>query len=166
MGTTAVPERTTVRLDETLTVPPAGAVETAAGPPTVPDCADALPGTNTKLTDKIAADCINTFLNMVISTGCACLAHFGAVLTTVKGERTYACESSVRLAGGTQHRAARRSRDPNQGLLFCDAVRRYRPGLRGGALSPGHAGIRPKVSGPGEPADVIIQGPRETGSAG
>lgn len=35
---------------------------------------------------------------------------------------------------------------------FTEAVRRYWPGLPDGALHPGYAGVRPKISGPGEPA--------------
>ena len=57
--------------------------------------------------------------------------------------------------------------DPNRAALFYDAIRRYWPGLADGALLPGYAGIRPKVTGPGEPAgDFVIQGPLETGLAG
>ncbi|MNV97946.1 FAD dependent oxidoreductase [compost metagenome] len=37
-------------------------------------------------------------------------------------------------------------------------MRRYWPGLQDGALAAGYAGIRPKISGPGEPAaDFVIQ---------
>ena len=36
-----------------------------------------------------------------------------------------------------------------------------------GALQAGYAGIRPKISGPGQPAaDFVIQGPAEHGIAG
>lgn len=35
---------------------------------------------------------------------------------------------------------------------FYEAIRRYWPALADGALSPAYAGIRPKLSGPGEPA--------------
>lgn len=50
---------------------------------------------------------------------------------------------------------------------FYDEVRRYWPGLPDGALQAGYAGLRPKLSGPGEPAaDFVIQGPREHGVAG
>lgn len=38
------------------------------------------------------------------------------------------------------------------------AIRRYFPALEDGALTPGYAGIRPKLQGPGEPvADFVIQ---------
>jgi L-2-hydroxyglutarate oxidase LhgO len=50
--------------------------------------------------------------------------------------------------------------DPRRGDAFYAAVRRYWPGLRDGALQPGYAGIRPKISGPSEPAaDFVVQGP-------
>jgi L-2-hydroxyglutarate oxidase LhgO len=50
---------------------------------------------------------------------------------------------------------------------FYDEVRRYWPGLRDGALQPGYAGVRPKIRGPGEPAqDFRIDGPREHGVPG
>lgn len=41
---------------------------------------------------------------------------------------------------------------------FETAVRRYWPGLPAHALQPGYAGVRPKISGPGEPAaDFVVQ---------
>ena len=50
---------------------------------------------------------------------------------------------------------------------FAEAIRRYWPGLPDGALQPAYAGIRPKISGPGQPAaDFVIQGPAEHGVAG
>lgn len=52
--------------------------------------------------------------------------------------------------------------DPARAARFYRAIRRYWPGLPDGALAPGYSGIRPKTSGPGEPAsDFVIQGPRE-----
>jgi L-2-hydroxyglutarate oxidase LhgO len=42
--------------------------------------------------------------------------------------------------------------DPARASGFYAAVRRYWPDLPDGALQPGYAGIRPKLSGPGEPA--------------
>jgi len=57
--------------------------------------------------------------------------------------------------------------DPARGDAFYAQVRRYWPGLPDGALLPGYAGIRPKISGPGEPAaDFMIQGPTAHGVAG
>ncbi len=50
---------------------------------------------------------------------------------------------------------------------FYEAVRSYWPSLGDGMLTPGYAGIRPKVVGPGEPdGDFIVQGPAEHGVAG
>lgn len=57
--------------------------------------------------------------------------------------------------------------DAARGNAFYAEVRRYWPELRDGALQPGYAGIRPKISAPGEPAaDFVIQGPREHGVPG
>ena len=57
--------------------------------------------------------------------------------------------------------------DPRRGDAFYAAVRRYWPGLRDGALQPGYAGIRPKISGPAEPAaDFVVQGPETHGVPG
>ena len=50
---------------------------------------------------------------------------------------------------------------------FYAAIRRYWPGLPDGALQPGYAGIRPKISGPRDPAaDFSISGPAEHGIGG
>lgn len=50
---------------------------------------------------------------------------------------------------------------------FYAEIRKYWPALKDGALSPAYAGIRPKISGPEEPAaDFMIQGPSEHGVAG
>ena len=51
--------------------------------------------------------------------------------------------------------------DVDEGLagVFYKAIRRYWPALEDGTLSPGYAGVRPKVQAPGGPrADFIIQG--------
>jgi len=57
--------------------------------------------------------------------------------------------------------------DPARAQAFYAAIRRYWPGLPDGALAPGYAGIRPKISGRGEPvADFVVQGPRVHGVAG
>lgn len=57
--------------------------------------------------------------------------------------------------------------DPARGLAFYAEVRKYWPGLPEGALQPGYAGIRPKISGPGEATrDFLIQGPAEHGVPG
>jgi L-2-hydroxyglutarate oxidase LhgO len=57
--------------------------------------------------------------------------------------------------------------DSRRGDAFYAAVRRYWPGLRDNALQPGYAGIRPKISGPDEPAaDFVVQGPAAHGIPG
>ena len=57
--------------------------------------------------------------------------------------------------------------DPSRGDGFYEEVRRYWPGLQDGALVPGYAGIRPKISGPHEAAaDFCIEGPAAHGVAG
>lgn len=46
-------------------------------------------------------------------------------------------------------------------------IRRYWPGLPEGALAPAYTGVRPKLSGPGEPAaDFLVQGPADHGLPG
>ncbi len=50
---------------------------------------------------------------------------------------------------------------------FYSSIRAYWPGLPPGALQPAYAGVRPKISGPGEPAaDFMIQGPAQHGVRG
>jgi L-2-hydroxyglutarate oxidase LhgO len=50
--------------------------------------------------------------------------------------------------------------DPRRAERFYAAIRAYWPRLQDNALLPGYAGIRPKISGPGEPAaDFRIDGP-------
>lgn len=50
---------------------------------------------------------------------------------------------------------------------FYSAIRRYWPGLPDNTLAPDYAGIRPKLTGPGEPAaDFLIEGPAQHGLAG
>ncbi|MBS4036530.1 MAG: FAD-dependent oxidoreductase, partial [Hydrogenophaga sp.] len=57
--------------------------------------------------------------------------------------------------------------DPARGDAFYAEVRRYWPGLADGSLQPGYAGMRPKISGPGEPAaDFLLQGPAVHGVPG
>jgi L-2-hydroxyglutarate oxidase LhgO len=56
---------------------------------------------------------------------------------------------------------------PRRADGFYAAIRRYWPGLKDGALHPAYAGIRPKISGPGEhAADFLIQGPADHGTQG
>lgn len=57
--------------------------------------------------------------------------------------------------------------DPARGDAFYAEVRKYWPALPDGALIPGYAGMRPKISGPGEPAaDFVIDGPASHGVPG
>ena len=57
--------------------------------------------------------------------------------------------------------------DPRRSERFYAAIRCYWPALPDGVLAPGYAGIRPKISGPKEPAtDFLIQGPAAHGVAG
>jgi L-2-hydroxyglutarate oxidase LhgO len=57
--------------------------------------------------------------------------------------------------------------DPRRADGFYEAVRSYYPALKDGAIEPGYAGIRPKLSGKGEPAaDFLIQGPADHGVSG
>lgn len=57
--------------------------------------------------------------------------------------------------------------DPRRAGAFYAEIRRYWPALETGALQPAYSGIRPKISGPGEPAaDFMIEGPRDHGVAG
>jgi L-2-hydroxyglutarate oxidase LhgO len=57
--------------------------------------------------------------------------------------------------------------DPRRADRFYAAIRRYWPALPDGALAPGYAGIRPKISGPKDAAaDFVVQGPAEHGVAG
>ena len=54
--------------------------------------------------------------------------------------------------------------DARRGAKFYAAIRSYWPGIADGALQPGYAGIRPKISGPKEPAaDFMIAGPERHG---
>lgn len=56
---------------------------------------------------------------------------------------------------------------PRRADVFYEAVRTYWPALPDGALAPGYTGIRPKISGPDEPAaDFVIAGPAQHGVAG
>ena len=57
--------------------------------------------------------------------------------------------------------------DPARGDGFYAEVRKYWPALPDGGLIPGYAGMRPKISGPGEPArDFMIEGPKAHGVRG
>ena len=57
--------------------------------------------------------------------------------------------------------------DPKRAALFYERIRTYWPGLPEGSLSPDYSGIRPKLSGPGEPqGDFTIDAPAQHGLPG
>jgi L-2-hydroxyglutarate oxidase LhgO len=57
--------------------------------------------------------------------------------------------------------------DPQRAAAFYARIRAYWPGLPDGALTPDYAGIRPKLTGPGEPAaDFLIDAPAQHGLPG
>lgn len=57
--------------------------------------------------------------------------------------------------------------DPRRADHFADRIRQYWPSMPASELVPAYCGIRPKLSGPGQPAaDFMIQGPEEHGIAG
>lgn len=57
--------------------------------------------------------------------------------------------------------------DPARAEGFAASIRRYWPALPEGALQPAYSGVRPKLSGPGEPAaDFRIDGPAAHGVPG
>jgi L-2-hydroxyglutarate oxidase LhgO len=54
--------------------------------------------------------------------------------------------------------------DPRRADVFYASIRKYWPGLPDNSLVPDYAGIRPKISGPGEPAlDFIIDASKDHG---
>jgi L-2-hydroxyglutarate oxidase LhgO len=57
--------------------------------------------------------------------------------------------------------------DPKRAELFYGAIRRYWPKMPDGALAPDYSGIRPKLTGKGEPqADFVIDAPAQHGLPG
>jgi L-2-hydroxyglutarate oxidase LhgO len=57
--------------------------------------------------------------------------------------------------------------DESRVAHFYPSIRTFWPGLPDGALRPAYAGIRPKITGPGEKnSDFIIRGPRDHGVEG
>jgi L-2-hydroxyglutarate oxidase LhgO len=57
--------------------------------------------------------------------------------------------------------------DPARHATFAAAAQRIWPTLNPDKLQPGYAGVRPKITGPGEPAgDFILSGPADHGLAG
>ena len=57
--------------------------------------------------------------------------------------------------------------NPQRAESFYASIRRYWPGLPDNSLLPDYSGIRPKLTGPGEPAaDFMIEGPAQHGLPG
>ena len=57
--------------------------------------------------------------------------------------------------------------DPSRADRFYAEIRRYWPALPDNTLTPAYCGVRPKLSGPGQPAaDFLIQGPAQHGVRG
>ena len=57
--------------------------------------------------------------------------------------------------------------DPTRGQVFYAAIRRYWPALPDDSLTPGYAGIRPKIAGDRQLAgDFVLAGPDQHGVAG
>jgi L-2-hydroxyglutarate oxidase LhgO len=57
--------------------------------------------------------------------------------------------------------------NPQRADAFYASIRKYWPALPDGALVPDYSGIRPKLTGPGEPAaDFAIDMPRDHGLSG
>jgi len=57
--------------------------------------------------------------------------------------------------------------DPSKAVGFAESISRFFPAIRAEHLAPDYAGIRPKLSGPGEPAaDFMIQSHQEHGLPG
>ena len=57
--------------------------------------------------------------------------------------------------------------DPCRAEMFAREIRHYWPGVDDHELVPAYAGLRPKLSGPGEPpADFLLQGPADHGIPG
>ena len=61
---------------------------------------------------------------------------------------------------------ALRSRSAPLGFIY-ERIRSYWPTLADGTLVPDYSGIRPKLTGPGQPAaDFMIEGPAQHGMPG
>ena len=57
--------------------------------------------------------------------------------------------------------------NPERAKSFYASIRRYWPGLPDDSLQPDYAGIRPKLTGPGEvAADFMVEGPEQHGVRG
>lgn len=71
------------------------------------------------------------------------------------------------LEADTHERNLDFSVDPALHAKFLEAIRQYWPGIDADCLVPDYAGVRPKLSAPGEPAqDFMIQSPEQHGVPG
>ncbi|MFN7723902.1 MAG: NAD(P)/FAD-dependent oxidoreductase [Rubrivivax sp.] len=71
------------------------------------------------------------------------------------------------LPAGTDPQALDYDVPAARAAAFEADIRRYWPGLPTGALQPAYSGVRPKLSGPGQPAaDFHLAGPRQHGVPG
>lgn len=71
------------------------------------------------------------------------------------------------LADGTEPASIDYHVNAERAQAFEQAIRRYWPALRDGALQPAYSGVRPKIHTPGEPApDFRIDGPARHGVPG
>ena len=67
-------------------------------------------------------------------------------------------DGRIRFGPDTEYvEAPRYDVDPAKAVKFAAAASRYLPAVEAGTLTPDYAGIRPKLSGPGEPfADFVV----------
>jgi L-2-hydroxyglutarate oxidase LhgO len=99
---------------------------------------------------------------------------FRRLIYPVHGKTGLDIHAVVDLAGGVRFGPDQEwidridySVDPKRAAHFYPAVRSFWPGLPDGALQPAYAGIRPTITGPGEPsADFQVRGPAEHGVRG
>jgi 2-hydroxyglutarate dehydrogenase len=57
--------------------------------------------------------------------------------------------------------------DPSRAAAFAPSIRRFFPALADADLRPAYSGVRPKLSGPGQPpADFALQGWRGRSAGG
>jgi L-2-hydroxyglutarate oxidase LhgO len=99
---------------------------------------------------------------------------FSRLIYPVHGKSGLDIHAVVDLAGGVRFGPDQEwinridySVDPKRAAHFYPSVRSFWPGLPDGALQPAYAGIRPTITGPGEPsADFQVRGPAEHGVRG
>lgn len=116
--------------------------------------------------DRLAKGCYFTFagkapFSRLIYPAPGASGHLGVHLTLdLGGQARFG--PSFRWVDEIDYRV-----DASEAEGFYAAVRRYWPDLPDASLQPGYAGLRPKITGPGEPAaDFRIDGPSQHGVAG